>query len=241
MDANPDQTPSSAPTGLRILIADDDAGALAQLVPALQQESYITVVAEDGLSALRALFAHHPHLVILSLSLPGLNAWTVLERMREVTDIPILVISSKQAVGHRLRAFELHAQDYITKPFHVQEVLLRVRLPLQHSNVVSHDLQTVYDDGILHIDGIRRDVQVNGRSLIVTPGELRLLLLLVRRPGRLVPYADLLDIICGLPGEERESALRSLIHRLRRKLQQAAPGSDYILTQRSLGIRLNVE
>jgi two-component system, OmpR family, KDP operon response regulator KdpE len=237
VDANPDQTPA----GCRILIADGDAPAVAQLVSALQQEGYVAITAGDGSAALRALFAHHPHLVALSLALPGMDAWTVLQRIHEVTDIPVLIVSTKRAVGYRVRAFELGAHDYITKPYHLQEVVLRVKAALQHSTALSDNAFAAYDDGILRIDGWKRDVLVNGQRLSVTPRELRLLLFLVHQPGRLVPYTDLVAKLPWLAGEDRESALRSLLHRLRHKLDQAAPGSNFILTQRSLGVRLNVK
>ncbi len=239
MNTLADDTGDAIASGVRILVADNDPDALRTLVPALQRSGYIAVTADGGLDALRALFAHHPDLVILSLSLPGMDAWTVLERMREVTDIPILIVSTKHAVGLRLRAFELRAQDFITKPFHLDELVLRVKAALQRNAALGNGTRFVYDDGILCIDGRNREVKVNGQALDVTARELDLLLLLARQPGRLASYSDLAESLPWLANEHGATVLRSAVYRLRRKLALAASGHSYLLTQRDLGIRLN--
>lgn len=228
------------PSGISILVADNDADALQMLVPALQSAGYSTLTAVSGLDSLRSLFSHHPDLVILSLSLPGMDAWTVLQRMREVTDIPVLIVSTSHSVGLRLRAFELHAQDFIAKPFHLDEFVLRVKAALQRSSHLPNGTRPVYDDGILLIDGNKRDVSVDGKPLSVTDRELDLLVSLAHQPGRLQSYADLMESLPWLANENGATVLRSAVYRLRRKLALAGCGHSYIETQRDLGIRLNI-
>jgi DNA-binding response OmpR family regulator len=237
MQARTDQSLPGCP---QILIVDADPDIRAQVASALREEGYRVATTDSGQAGLRALYEHHPQLIILALILPDLDGWTVLERIREVTDTPVVVLSRRWDVGRRLRAFELRAQDYITEPFHVQELVLRVHAAIQHGGAQQLTLSTDYDDGVLHIDGWTREVLMNQQQILVTPPEMRLLLLLIRQPGRLLPYGELLDALPSLAGKDREAALRSLVHRLRRKLSSAAPGSEWIITQRNLGIRLNV-
>jgi two-component system, OmpR family, KDP operon response regulator KdpE len=226
---------------ITLLIVESDAVFAEHLTSVLLAAGYLVAGTSTGRNGLCALFHDRPHLVLLGYPLSDMDSSSALRRIREVSDIPIVVVAKRNRLGQRLRALELGAQDYIAEPFEMQELVLRVRAALHNCPAQRQGRPVTYDDGVLRVDGVWREVTVHGRGLSVTAPEMSLLALLARKPGCLVTYDDVFDALPWLAGENHGTALRSLVHRLRRKLEQAAAGSDYILTQHSLGIRLNVQ
>jgi len=210
-----------------------------ELSRALSADSFATECAQSGRSGLRAFFRYHPDLVLLDAALPEIDGWTVLRRIREITDIPVLVLASGEQLAHRLRALQMGAQDYMTRTVSSEEIVLRVRSALRRHALRTEHHQT-YDDGVLRVDTWIREVTANGQPLELTRAELSLLACLVRQPGQVVTYRQLHEELPWLVGEGSEAALRSLLHRLRRKLAVAAPATPRIVSHRSIGLRLAV-
>jgi two-component system KDP operon response regulator KdpE len=223
----------------RILIIESDPQVRSDLVLALSAEGHEVAEAADGLAGLRLLFSLHPDLVILALALPQMDGWTTLQRIREATDVPVLIISDKKGLGQRIRAFHQGAQDCLVQPIVVEEVVLRVAATIRRS-VPPQEQNQVYDDGVLHVDSWKQEVTINGRPVPLARQELALLANLIRRPGQVVTYSELLATLPWIAGDGNEQALRSLVHRLRRRLQTEGAGIDYLITHRGLGLRLNV-
>jgi DNA-binding response OmpR family regulator len=223
----------------KILIIESDPGERDELAHALTAARYEVFTASDGSLGWRAFYACHPHLILLALMPPQMDGWTLLQRLREVADVPVLIISRTNSLGDRLRAFQLGAQDFISKPFNSEEVVLRVK------NVANRCLdherpRQVYDDGMLRIDARRREVTLKGQPLPVTHQEMSLLARLAQQPNQLILHEDLLSDLPWLAGEGNCVALRSLLYRLRSKLRTASPGHEYITSQHGLGLRLCV-
>jgi DNA-binding response OmpR family regulator len=224
----------------RVLAIDDDEDTLALLSELLERAGFeATVVAsgQEGLAVLQAGF--NPDVVILDITMPGLDGWGVLERIRSVGEVPVLVLTSRAAELERVRGLRSGADDYVVKPFGRQELIARVEALLRRARdrTVLDDL---YEDPLLRIDFLQRQVQVAGVETHLTPHEFRLLAALVRHTGKVVGHAELLELVWrdafGISHEE----VRTYVSYLRRKLREAGVTDDPIETVRGVGYRYRV-
>lgn len=223
--------------GARLLIIESDAVFGERLRRAFCAAGYSVTSANTGRAGLRALYREHPHLVILGCPLLDVDSLTVLTRMREAADLPVLVAATKVRRGHCLRALELGAQDYFSRSLDPEELILRVEAALRRATAQGERPQ-VYNDGSLRVDSWRRQVTLNGRPVLLTSAEMSLLACLVRCPGRTVGYDELYSELPWLHGEGSDCALRSLVHRLRRKLHQPQASGGRIVSHRASGLSL---
>jgi len=206
-------------TGGRVLVCDDDPDIRAVLRTLLERDGLAVSEAVDGREALRLVHEHHPDLVVLDVNMPQLDGWQTLERLRDFSDVPVLMLTGRDAELEKVRGLRTGADDYVTKPFGRQELLARVHVLLRRrppADPGSH----VYDDGYLRIDGANADVRVRDQPVALTPLELRLLRTLVRHRDQVLSREQLLDAVWGEGASPAQVKL--YVGYVRRKLEPAS-------------------
>jgi two-component system KDP operon response regulator KdpE len=222
----------------RILIVDDDAQLLRALSINLRARKYDVTLASDGAGALRHAAAAPPDLVILDLGLPDMDGTEVIHGLRGWTNIPIVVLSARESQGDKVDALDAGADDYLTKPFGMDELLARMRAALRRAEPVD-DVPAV-STADFTVDVAAKRVTTPTGEVRLTPTEWHLMELLIRHRGKLVSQAQLLSEVWG-PGYARESNyLRVYVAGLRRKLEPVPSRPRYLLTEPGLGYRLEV-
>ncbi len=218
-----------------ILVADDDPDIRGLLRELFERAGYAVLDAADGRSALRALYAARPELVILDVSMPELDGWSTLARIRDLSDVPVIMLTARAAELEKVRGLKAGADDYVTKPFGRQELLARVEALLRRSErPVREDVQDVYADGVVTIEFAQRAVRVGDDEVSLTPLEYRLLTAFVRHPSQVLSHEQILALVWGT--EEASTAqVKLYVGYLRRKLGPA--GARLIETVRGFGYR----
>jgi DNA-binding response OmpR family regulator len=221
--------------GSRILVIDDDDDIRGLLRALLERAGHRVSDARDGSAGLRELYAASPDLVILDVAMPGLDGWATLERIREVTDVPVLLLTARDAELERVRGLRGGADDYVVKPFGRQELVARVDVLLRRPRTA--DAQQTYADARLSISFEQRSVRFDEREVVLTPLEYRLLSALVRHPNQVLSHDQLRELVWGdtLPASRNE--VKVYIGYLRRKLAPSEPRSTPIETVRGFGYR----
>ncbi len=219
----------------RILVVDDDPEVVS-LIRSLFGKTYESRGARDGLEALRILEDWPADLIVLDLVMAGLDGFAVCQQIREHSNVPILVLSGRQSDLDKVRALDLGADDYLTKPFSREELLARVRALLRRSRQGAAPVPVLRDDR-LQIDFGRRLVLVEGKEVRLTPTEYGLLELLASNPGKLMTHSVLLQRVWGPEYRNELDYLRVFIRRLRRKIEPDPAEPRYILTEARVGYR----
>lgn len=220
----------------RVLVIEDEPQIRRFLDISLRAQGLATLLAEDGRSGLAALAGGAVDLVILDLGLPDLDGHEVLARLRQVWTVPVIVLSVRAGEAEKVAALDAGANDYVTKPFGVAELMARVR-GLLRMQAHGPDEPAVYDDGRLRVDVERREVRLDGEALVLTRKEFLLLSILVRHPGRVVTQPQLLREIWGPTHDEDTHYLRILVGKLRQKLGDDAARPRWIATEPGVGLR----
>ena len=224
--------------GARILLVEDDAAVRRVVERNLAGHGFRVRAVESGRSALGVEPTFHPDLILLDLGLPDIDGFSVIQSVRERTTTPIIVLSARGAEADKVRALDLGADDYLTKPFGVDELLARVRVGLRHAARSAIGADATFRSGDLEVDLERRRVSVGGAEVRLTPTEYALLGALVASPGIVVTDGALLRRVWG-PGYGTE---RHYIHvymaRLRKKLEADPSRPHYIRTEPGVGYRL---
>ncbi|HUS61351.1 MAG TPA: response regulator transcription factor [Acidimicrobiales bacterium] len=219
-----------------VLVVDDDPGILQALSAALRARGLGVMQARTGLAALVAVEEHLPAAVILDLGLPDLDGIEVCRRLRQWTDVPIIVLTAQGAEDHKVQALDEGADDYVTKPFSTPELLARVRVALRHHRPRGEQ-SSLLRVGDIEVDVPRHRASVGGRELELTPKEFEFLAVLARQPGRVLTHRLLLEQVWG-PGYRRETQyLRNYASQLRRKLDDD-PDRPRLITEPGVGYRL---
>lgn len=225
---------------MKLLIADDDPQILRALRVTLGARGYDVITAPDGEAAVNAVIEEHPDLLLLDLGMPGLSGIEVIQAVRGWSAMPILVVSGRSDAADKVEALDAGADDYVTKPFVIDELLARVRALTRR--VVAPVSEPVVVFGDVTVDLALRSVSRDdaGRSTIVrlTPTEWRILELLVRNPGRLVTREELLTSIWGPHHTGDSGYLRLYVGQLRKKLEAEPSAPRFLLTEPGLGYRL---
>jgi two-component system KDP operon response regulator KdpE len=220
---------------LRILVVDDER-SIRRFLKASLGNQYALYEATSGEEALAAVAADRPDLVILDLGLPDIDGVEVTRRLREWTDVPIIVVSVREQERDKIAALDAGADDYLTKPFGVGELLARLRAALRRSTQV--DSEPVFTVGDLTIDLGRREVQIGGQPVSLTPTEYDLLRTLVKHAGKVVTHRQLLRAVWGSAYESETHMLQVNISNLRRKIEANPNRPAHILTEPGVGYRL---
>jgi DNA-binding response OmpR family regulator len=204
-------------SGPRVLVIEDDADIWRSLQVLLKRSGYEAIWADDGVEGLRRFGDDHPDLILLDVGLPVLDGWAVLERIRNVSHVPILVLTARGLEMDKARGLLGGADDYLTKPFSNGELVARIGALLRHSPVPSAK-PTMYDDGVLEVDFTAGTVRVHGESVKLTPTELRLLTALVQRAGQVLSSRQLLETVWNDPSGTGPGRVKFTVLSVRRKL-----------------------
>lgn len=225
-----------------ILVIEDDPQIRRFLRATLMDEGYHYLDAATGLEGLRLVGMQHPDLVILDLGLPDLDGLEVTRRLREWTATPIIVLSARNRERDKVDALDAGADDYLTKPFGVDELMARIRVALRHADRRDGEPElAVVETSALRIDLAARRVTRAGEDVHLTPIQYQLLAVLARHAGRVVTHTQLLKEVWG-PHYERETQyLRVYMGQLRQKLEADPARPRYLLTEPGVGYRLSAE
>ncbi len=224
----------------RILIVDDETAIQRFLRTALDTGEFALHQAENGHAALAAAAATRPDVILLDLGLPDLDGVEVIRRIREWSKVPIIVLSVREHEDDKVKALDAGADDYLTKPFGVAELLARIRVALRRS-LQQQSPEPVYSIDELEVDLAHRRVCVAGREVQLTPTEYDLLRLLVTHAGKVLTHGQILRQIWGVAYVEQPHVLRVNISNLRRKIEADASRPRYILTEPGVGYRLRAD
>ncbi|HEV7663534.1 MAG TPA: response regulator transcription factor [Chloroflexota bacterium] len=228
---------------ITILVIDDDRRYRDLVQMNLQRQGYRVILAQDGLGGLNAAERERPKLVILDLMLPDLDGYEVCRRLREYSDVSIIMLTAKAEEVHKVRGLRLGADDYVTKPFGAEELIARVEAVLRRSRVADQNdnTQTAFRCGALEIDFQQARVTVGGQEVHLAPQEYKLLYHLAQHAGRVIVQDELLRRVWGIGFEHDTELLHTNVRRLRRKIEPDPALPRYVLTRRSIGYMLAAE
>ena len=222
-----------------VIVADDDPQLLRLVTRNLQLEDFEVVGASDGQQALERIEEKMPDLVVLDVMMPKLDGFTVCERVREFSAVPIIIVTARGQDQDKVRGLDIGADDYLTKPFSVDELLARVRAVLRRSQLSATQsglgLRSAITIGDLTIDFAQHRVVQSGREVDMTPVEYRLLAYLAQNAGRVITQDLLLEHVWGEEYVGESHLLQVNVNRLRRKIEQDPAHPRYVLTKTGIG------
>jgi two-component system KDP operon response regulator KdpE len=228
-------------TGARILVVEDDPGILRALKTNLTRHGFEVETAETGGQALDSYSCRPPDLILLDLGLPDVDGTVVIQEVRARASTPIVVLSVRGAEHDKVAALDLGADDYLTKPFGVEELLARVRVALRHAAGVASGTAPVFKTGDLEVDIERRRVRVGAEEVHLTPTEYDLLKTFVSQPDKVLTDRMLLRAVWGPEYGSEAHYLHVYVARLRRKIEKDPQRPRYLLTEPGVGYRLVTE
>lgn len=221
----------------QILIVDDEHPILRFLSASLGGQ-YRILQAATGEDAIRYAATERPDLIILDLGLPDIDGVEVTRRLREWTDIPIIIVSVREQENDKVAALDAGADDYLTKPFGAGELMARIRVALRHSPPIEAD--AVFRNNNLTVDLARRIVSVAGQDIVLTPTEYDILRALIQHAGKVLTHRQLLRTVWGDAYESETHLLRVNVSNLRRKIEKDPARPQHIITEPGVGYRLRV-
>lgn len=222
---------------LRILVVDDER-SIRRFLKASLGGQFIIFEATNGEEALAAVTANRPDVIIMDLGLPDIDGVEVTRRLREWTQIPIIVVSVREQESEKIAALDAGADDYITKPFGVGELMARLRSALRRS--AQAEVDPVFKTGNLVVDLNQRDVSVKGQPISLTPTEYDLLRTFVKHAGKVLTHDQLLRAVWGTAYESETHMLQVNISNLRRKIEPDPLRPAYLITEAGVGYRLKI-
>ncbi len=222
-----------------IMVVDDEIEIRRALQRSLIGHGYEVLVASSGESALEVIEQHPPDLILLDLGLPGMSGLEVCKRVRKQSDLPIIVISVKNQERNKVLALDLGADDYVSKPFGINEVLARIRVALRHAARMMPRTEPIMIIGPLQIDFTQRLVSVNGQEVKLTPTEYDLLRVFVMNSGKILTQQMLLTQVWGTNQDAKSHYLHVYIAQLRRKIEPDPEHPRFLITISGVGYRFN--
>jgi two-component system KDP operon response regulator KdpE len=225
----------------RILIVDDEPQITRVLRRSLTSHGYEVHVAADGESAFQTFGDWSPDLVVTDLSMPNMDGLELCRNLRAISQLPIIVLSVRGEERTKVQALDAGADDYVTKPFGMDELLARIRAALRRAPVTAHGdaASPLLDVGDFRIELDNRSVSVNGREVHLTPKEYDLMVYLVSHPGKVLTHRTLLAAIWGGDAVEQTEYLRVFVGQLRKKIEPESATPRYILTEPWIGYRFD--
>lgn len=220
----------------RILVVDDETQITRVLKTALSSQGYEVKSASDGESALNFALDWIPDLIVTDLSMPGMSGIELCRLVRERSQVPIIVLSVRGEEKNKIEALDAGADDYVTKPFSVNELLARVRANLRRVAATQESPAAVVEDGDFYINPESRLVRVRGQEVHLTPKEFELLMFMARHPNKVLTHRVLLNAVWGGESVQQPEYLRVFINQLRKKIEPGDP-PQYILTDPWVGYR----
>lgn len=221
-----------------VLVIDDEQAILRFLRASLEENGLSVIEATTGRSALALAAAKRPSVILLDIGLPDLDGIEVLKRLRQWSSAPVIVISARGRESDKIAGLDTGADDYLTKPFGVEELLARIRVALRHSERAGGTAEPVYKRGELKIDLAAHRVWSAKREVRLSPLQYKLLASLVRNAGRVVSQGQLLKEIWGTEGGGTPEALRILVHQTRHRIERDPVRPRHLKTEPAVGYRL---
>ena len=219
-----------------VLVIDDEIQIRRLLRVVLEGAGYVTREAENGVLGLQAVAGIRPDVVLLDMGLPDMNGLLVLERLREWSRVPVVVLTVQDSESDKVSALDAGADDYVTKPFGSAELLARIRAALRR--VQPEDEKAVFSQGGLEVDLVARTVRRDGAEISLTPTEWSMLALLIRHAGRIVTHHQILREVWGAGSEKHRDYLRVYFSHLRKKVERDASHPELIVNEPGVGYRL---
>jgi DNA-binding response OmpR family regulator len=224
----------------KILVIDDEESMIQLLRLSLEREGYDVLSAADGAQGLQVLQDQWPDLIVLDLMMPHMDGWEACKRIRERTDAPIIMLTAMGTEDQKIHGLELGADDYVTKPFGMAELVARVSAALRRYRYpVAETMMVKIDDRVV-VDRVHCHVRVDGRQVELSPIEFRILTCFLDNPGRVLTHENLLTQVWGWEYMDQIDYLKVYIHHLRRKIERDPRRPRYILTERGLGYRFQI-
>ncbi|KQP20865.1 response regulator [Pseudorhodoferax sp. Leaf265] len=224
----------------RVLVIDDEPQIRKFVDISLRSQGYATLLAETGQQGLSLLASKGADIVVLDLGLPDLDGREVLQELRQWSRVPVIVLTVRSGEEEKVALLDAGANDYVTKPFGIGELMARLRALLRNA-VPADPVAPTYDDGNLRIDIARREVHLQGEPVALTRKEFALLSILASHPDRLITQPQLLREMWGPTHTEDAHYLRVLVAKLRQKLGDAAAAPRYIITEPGVGLKFVTE
>lgn len=221
---------------LNILVVDDEAEIRLFLRVSLRANQFEVSEAENGLGALISIRKNKPDLMILDLGLPDMDGVEVTQRARLISQLPIIILSVRDRETDKIQALDAGADDYLTKPFGVGELLARIRVVMRHSAKVGNE--PIYSVEGLKMDVARHQVALNGKEIDLTPNEFEILRILMQKAGRVITHRLLIHEVWGTSSENDDRMLRVNISNLRKKIEADPNQPHFLLTELGVGYRL---
>lgn len=221
-----------------ILLIDDDSSLHNLLSQYLEQQGHHIVHAFDGREGIRQLYEQRPDLIVLDVMMPTLDGWSTLERIREMSSMPVILLTAKDTEADKLKGFQLGGDDYVTKPFSFAELAARIEAVLKRSagNVTQPTLLQV---GGLILDPVRHLVSRDGQVLELTPTEFKLLEVFMRAPGQVFTQEQLVSKVWGDEYADEVGYIRRYIWHLRQKIEPEPNDPTYLHNERGIGYKLS--
>ncbi|KOF56065.1 MULTISPECIES: response regulator [Clostridium] len=224
-----------------ILVVEDDRPIRNFITAALSSQGYKYIETDKGNEAITLSISNHPDLIILDLGLPDIDGTQVIERVRELLNIPIIIVSARENERQKVEALDMGADDYLTKPFGISELLARIRVSLRHSsindNLKKENIET-FQVKTLKIDFGKRRVTIDNKEIHLTPIEYKIIVLLAKYSGKVLTHNFIIREIWGTSLGNETQSLRVFMANLRRKIEKDPAQPEYIYTEVGVGYRM---
>jgi DNA-binding response OmpR family regulator len=221
----------------RVLIIEDDADIALGVQTVLGRNGFEVTTAAEGREGLRVFHSKRPDIVVLDVGLPEMDGWTVLERIRELSEVPVLMLTAHGQEADKVRGLRSGADDYLTKPFGNAEFIARLQALLRRTGGAEQSAARIYDDGSIRVDFAAHEVMVDGAPVELTATEFRLLAALVRHRGQVLSPVKLLELVWSDPFGVGPDRVKYSVMRLRRKLGASTGAGSPIEAVRGFGYR----
>lgn len=218
-----------------ILLIEDDPAIIRLLKLALETNNYKTLIAKDGLGGLSLFLSEHPDLILLDLGLPDIDGMEVLLQIREMSKVPVIVVSARGSETEKIEALDGGADDYVTKPFNVKELMARIRVNLRKA--IKEETSSVFVCKDLKVDFERYQVFIGDEPIHFTPIEFKILKLLIDNQGKVLTHKYIQNRIWGYESDDGYQSLRVYMAGLRKKIEKDTSKPEYIFTEIGVGYR----
>lgn len=224
-----------------ILVVEDDRPIRNFITAALSSQGYKYIETDKGNEAITLSISNHPDLIILDLGLPDIDGTQVIEKVRELLSIPIIIVSARENERQKVEALDMGADDYLTKPFGISELLARIRVSLRHSGINDNSQKEnikIFRVKALNIDFEKRKVTVDNKEIHLTPIEYKIIVLLAKYSGKVLTHNFITREIWGTSLGNETQSLRVFMANLRRKIEKDPAQPEYIYTEVGVGYRM---
>lgn len=220
-----------------VLVIEDDKAIIRLFEVALKTKGYKTIICENGLTGISLFLSNNPDLVLLDFGLPDIDGTEVLSQIRQISSVPIIIVSARGREKEKVEALDSGADDYVTKPFNVGELMARIRVALRKSNKV--EINKTFEYKGLKIDFDKYEVSLDSNPIHLTPIEFKILKLMVENQGKVLTHNFIQNAIWGYENEDDNQSLRVYMAGLRRKIEEDTSNPKYIITEIGIGYRFS--